>query len=65
MPQDARCDPDAERHALHTARRIVKEFEELNDWVRATKNGEIGRLAVGFYTTDVRSTSTPAAHFLI
>jgi DNA-binding transcriptional LysR family regulator len=25
---------------LHTARRIVKEFEELTDWVRTTKNGK-------------------------
>ncbi|ETI60516.1 LysR family transcriptional regulator [Sphingobium sp. C100] len=36
---------------LRTARRIVNEFEELNAWVRATRNGETGRLAVGFYTS--------------
>ena len=36
---------------LRTARRIVKEFEELNAWVRATQNGSAGRLAVGFYTS--------------
>lgn len=36
---------------LRTAQRIVKEFEELNGWVQATRNGEAGRLAVGFYTS--------------
>ncbi|WP_097091779.1 LysR family transcriptional regulator [Novosphingobium sp. Chol11] len=36
---------------LRTAQRIVKEFEELNEWVRATQKGETGRLAVGFYTS--------------
>lgn len=36
---------------LRTAQRIVKEFEELNAWVHATKNGHAGRLAVGFYTS--------------
>ncbi len=36
---------------LRTAQRIVREFEELNAWVRATNNGEAGRLAVGFYTS--------------
>lgn len=36
---------------LRTAQRIVKEFEELNAWVRATRNGETGKLAVGFYTS--------------
>ena len=36
---------------LHTAQRIVKEFEELNAWVRATQNGHAGRLAIGFYTS--------------
>ncbi|WP_176597858.1 LysR family transcriptional regulator [Sphingobium sp. 15-1] len=36
---------------LRTAQRIVREFEELNAWVSATKNGEIGKLAVGFYTS--------------
>lgn len=36
---------------LRTAQRIVKEFEELNEWVRATQKGEAGRLAVGFYTS--------------
>nr|WP_278254283.1 LysR family transcriptional regulator [Sphingobium sp. BYY-5] len=36
---------------LRTAQRIVKEWEELNGWVRSTRNGEAGRLAVGFYTS--------------
>lgn len=36
---------------LRTARRIVREFEELNAWVGATQNGHVGRLAIGFYTS--------------
>src|SRR5690606_32516584 len=36
---------------LRTAQRIIKEFEELNAWVRATNNGHVGNLAVGFYTS--------------
>lgn len=36
---------------LTTARRIVKEFEELNERVRSTRAGEAGRLGVGFYTS--------------
>jgi len=36
---------------LRTAQRIVVEWEELNAWVRSTRNGEAGRLAVGFYTS--------------
>ena len=36
---------------LYTAQRIVGEWEELNAWVRSTRNGEAGRLAVGFYTS--------------
>lgn len=36
---------------LRTAQRIVQEFEELNAWVSATKNGKTGKLAVGFYTS--------------
>ena len=36
---------------LRTAQRIVREFEELNAWVHATKNGHAGKLAVGFYTS--------------
>lgn len=36
---------------LRTAQRIVREFEELNAWVRATNNGDAGKLAVGFYTS--------------
>jgi len=36
---------------LRTAQRIVKEFEELNEWVRATQRGEVGPLAIGFYTS--------------
>lgn len=39
------------RTYLETAQRIVNEFEELNDWVRATKTGHAGRLAIGFYTS--------------
>ena len=39
------------RTYLRTAQRIVKEFEELNNWVRATNNGHVGKLAVGFYTS--------------
>lgn len=42
--------PNGQRY-LRTARRIVKEFEELNAWVRETRDGENGRLAVGFYTS--------------
>ena len=36
---------------LRTAQRIVGEWEELNAWVRSTRNGESGRLALGFYTS--------------
>ena len=36
---------------LRAAQQIVNEWEELNDWVRSTRNGETGRLAVGFYTS--------------
>lgn len=36
---------------LRIARRIVQEFEELNEWVRATRDGKAGRLAIGFYTS--------------
>lgn len=36
---------------LRTAQGILTEWEELNDWVRSTRNGEAGRLAVGFYTS--------------
>lgn len=36
---------------LRTAQRIMKEFEELNAWVRATNTGHAGELAVGFYTS--------------
>lgn len=36
---------------LRTAQRIVQEFAELNAWVRATRNGDTGRLAIGFYTS--------------
>lgn len=36
---------------LRTAQRIVSEWDELNAWVRSTRNGEAGRLAVGFYTS--------------
>ena len=42
--------PNGQRY-LRTARRIVNEFEELNAWVRTTRDGETGRLAVGFYTS--------------
>lgn len=36
---------------LHIAQRIVREWEELNGWVRSTRSGAVGRLAVGFYTS--------------
>lgn len=36
---------------LRIAQRIMKEWEELNAWVRATNNGHAGKLAVGFYTS--------------
>jgi len=36
---------------LRTARRIVQEFSELNDWVRATNNGKTGKMSLGFYTS--------------
>jgi DNA-binding transcriptional LysR family regulator len=36
---------------LRTAKRIVQEFEELNDWVRSIQQGEAGRLSIGFYTS--------------
>jgi DNA-binding transcriptional LysR family regulator len=36
---------------LRIARRIMKEWNELNAWVSATINGHTGKLAVGFYTS--------------
>lgn len=36
---------------LRTAQQIVGEWEELNAWVRSTRMGESGRLALGFYTS--------------
>ncbi|WP_327754135.1 LysR family transcriptional regulator [Sphingobium sp. SJ10-10] len=36
---------------LRTAQRIVREFEELNAWVRATNDGHVGNLGIGFYTS--------------
>ncbi len=36
---------------LCTAQRIVGEFADLNAWVRATNDGQAGRLAIGFYTS--------------
>lgn len=36
---------------LRTALHIVREFEELNGWVSATKKGHAGKLAIGFYTS--------------
>lgn len=36
---------------LRIARRIMKEWDELNAWVSATINGHTGKLAVGFYTS--------------
>lgn len=42
--------PDGETY-LRKARRIVKELDELNEWVRSTRNGETGGLSVGFYTS--------------
>lgn len=42
--------PNGEIYLL-TAQRIVTELDELNGWVRSTRNGETGRLAVGFHTS--------------
>lgn len=36
---------------LRIARRIMKEWDELNTWVKATNEGNAGKLAVGFYTS--------------
>ena len=36
---------------LRTAQRIVTDWEELNDWVRTSREGGAGRLAFGFYTS--------------
>ena len=36
---------------LRIARRIMKEWDELDAWVSATTNGHAGKLAVGFYTS--------------
>ncbi|WP_159014777.1 LysR family transcriptional regulator [Acidisoma sp. S159] len=36
---------------LRKARHIVKELDELNEWVRSTRAGESGNVAVGFYTS--------------
>ncbi|MCZ4107033.1 LysR family transcriptional regulator [Brevundimonas diminuta] len=36
---------------LRIARRIMKEWDELNAWVKATNNGHAGKLSVGFYTS--------------
>ena len=50
---------------LRTARRIAREWEELNTWVRLSRKGEAGRLAVGFYTAftagNLRATLTEFA----
>ena len=42
--------PDGETY-LRRAQRITKELDELNEWVRTTRRGESGGLAVGFYTS--------------
>ena len=42
--------PDGDTY-LRRARRIMKELDELNEWVRSTRNGETGGLSVGFYTS--------------
>lgn len=42
--------PDGNTY-LRRARRIINELDELNDWVRSTRNGETGGLSVGFYTS--------------
>lgn len=51
---------------LTTAQRILKDFRELNEWVRATQAGEVGRLAVGFYTSvsagNLRATMSEFQH---
>lgn len=36
---------------LRVAKRIMKEWDELDAWVSATTNGHAGKLAVGFYTS--------------
>jgi DNA-binding transcriptional LysR family regulator len=36
---------------LRKARHIVKELDELNEWVRSTRAGESGSVAIGFYTS--------------
>ncbi|EQB12253.1 LysR family transcriptional regulator [Sphingobium lactosutens] len=36
---------------LRVAKRIMKEWDELDAWVSATTNGYAGKLAVGFYTS--------------
>lgn len=36
---------------LRRARHIMKELDELDEWVRTTRNGESGRFALGFYTS--------------
>ncbi len=36
---------------IRTVQRLMGEFDELNQWVRATRNGTAGRLAVGFHTS--------------
>jgi len=42
--------PNGENY-LRTAQRIVREFSELNAWVRAVNNGHAGKLTIGFYTS--------------
>src|SRR5690606_34467559 len=36
---------------LRVAKRIMKEWDELDAWVSATTNGHAGKRAVGFYTS--------------
>ena len=42
--------PDGETY-LRKVQYIMKNLDELDEWVRTTRNGETGRLSVGFYTS--------------
>lgn len=42
---------DAGTTYIRTAQRIVSEFDDLNSWVRETRNGTAGHLAIGFHTS--------------
>lgn len=46
----ASATPDGETY-LRKAQHLIKELNKLNEWVRTTRNGESGRLSLGFYTS--------------